>query len=167
MTVDRLIDDIIEREGGFVNHPADKAGATKYGITKQALTEWRGHHVTVSDVRGMDEGEARDIYRSMYVVGPGFDSLPEPLRTHVVDFGVNAGPMQAVRVLQRSLGTVTVDGVLGPKTRAAVAVADLPTLTRIFWQERVRFYAHLVAIKPTQLVFLDGWLNRCFGMWPE
>ena len=33
MTVDQMIDDILRREGGYVNHPADKGGPTKYGIT--------------------------------------------------------------------------------------------------------------------------------------
>ena len=32
--VDTLIDGLIEREGGYVNHPADKGGPTCFGITE-------------------------------------------------------------------------------------------------------------------------------------
>ena len=34
MNIDELIDALIEREGGYVNHPSDRGGATKYGITE-------------------------------------------------------------------------------------------------------------------------------------
>ena len=34
MDVDELIDELIEREGGYVNHPADRGGPTKFGITE-------------------------------------------------------------------------------------------------------------------------------------
>jgi lysozyme family protein len=166
MTVDDLITEILEREGGFVNHKDDRGGPTKYGITKGTLARWRGRHVTVDDVKALDIGEARDIYRSQYVSGPGFESLPEPLRSHVVDFGVNAGPHMATKTLQRVVG-VKDDGVLGPQTRAALASADIAEVTRRFWQERIRYYGHLVALRPANATFLDGWLNRCFAMWPQ
>jgi len=42
MDAANVIYDLIEREGGFSNHPADKGGPTKYGITQQTLSEWRG-----------------------------------------------------------------------------------------------------------------------------
>lgn len=34
MDVDKLIDALIEREGGFVSHPKDRGGPTRYGITE-------------------------------------------------------------------------------------------------------------------------------------
>lgn len=165
MTIDALIDGIIAREGGFVDHKHDSQGATKYGITKGTLARWRGRHVTVEDVRRMDVGEARDIYRALYIDQPGFGTLPEPLRLQVVDFGVNAGPTQAVKTLQRAV-MVPVDGILGPVTRRAIAAADVQAVARKFWQERVRFHAHLAALRPSQFTFLDGWLNRCFELQP-
>ena len=36
--IDAMITDVIRREGGYVNHPADKGGPTKYGITHKTLT---------------------------------------------------------------------------------------------------------------------------------
>jgi hypothetical protein len=34
LDVDRLVDALIEREGGFVDHPDDKGGPTCFGITE-------------------------------------------------------------------------------------------------------------------------------------
>jgi len=166
MTVDDLITDVIEREGGFIEHPADRAGATKYGITKATLARWRGRIVTTSDVRSLDVGEAMDIYRALYVSQPGFDTVPEPLRTQLVDFGVHSGPAQAIRALQRAIG-VTVDGILGPQTRDALNAQNAADVARVVWQERIRYLAHVIAVRPTTSVpFIDGWLNRCFVLQP-
>ncbi len=33
-TVEKLIEDLIDREGGFVDHPADRGGATCWGVTE-------------------------------------------------------------------------------------------------------------------------------------
>lgn len=165
MTAPDLIDEILTREGGYVDHPADRGDATKYGITRATLSRWRGHHVTASAVQALTVEEARDILTTWYVEQPGFTALPEPLRAQVVDFGVTAGQAQAVKTLQRLVGT-TPDGMLGPKTLAAVEAHDAFTLAKRYWQERIRFYAHLASLRPSQFVFLDGWLNRCFAMQP-
>jgi lysozyme family protein len=165
MTADALIADIIRREGGFVDDPDDAGGATKYGITKATLSRWRQRRVTTAEVAALTVEEATDIYRAQYIDQPGFASLPEPLRAQVVDFGVNAGPAQATRLLQRAVG-VREDGMLGPVTRAALAARDLDAVHLDVWRQRVRFYAHLVAQRPTQVKFLDGWLNRCWEMQP-
>jgi hypothetical protein len=34
MSVDTLIDEVISREGGYVDHPADRGGPTMFGITE-------------------------------------------------------------------------------------------------------------------------------------
>lgn len=166
MTTDELIEDVITREGGFVDHKADRGSATKFGITKGTLARWRDRHVTVADVRALDIDEARDIYRSEYVIGPGFSDIPDPLRVQLVDFGVHSGPAQAVRALQRVLG-VRDDGVLGPKTRAALAGRDVAVLARGVWQARVRYLMHVCVVKPTNAgPFVDGWCNRLFELQP-
>ena len=165
-TVDALIEDVITREGGFVDHAFDRGGPTKFGITKATLSRWRGRAMTTADVKALDAGEARDIYQALYVDQPVFATLPEPLRTQVVDFGVHSGPAQAVRALQRVLGERD-DGILGPVTRAALAGQDVTRVAREVWQARVRFLAHVIAVRPTTSTpFIDGWLNRCFELQP-
>ena len=34
MNIEQYLDELIKREGGYVNNPADRGGATKYGITE-------------------------------------------------------------------------------------------------------------------------------------
>ena len=164
-TADDLIADIIRREGGYVNDPVDRGGATNHGITRSTLAQWRGRPVTVAEVKALTAEEAAQIYQVQYLDQPGYGTLPEPLRAQVVDCGVNLGQAQATRLLQRVVG-VTEDGKLGPKTRAAIAAMDVRAVALGMWRQRVRFYEHLVAVRPSQQRFLDGWLNRCWELQP-
>ena len=61
MSIDALIDDILVREGGFVNHPADRGGPTHYGITQATLSRWRQQPVTVQDVQALTLEEAAQL----------------------------------------------------------------------------------------------------------
>lgn len=161
MTEDQIIDAIIQREGGFVHDPVDLGGATNWGITQQALAAWRKKPVTVEDVRRLTQEEARKIYREQYIARPGFQAICNPqLRALVVDCGVNHGPDDAVRFLQRSLGGLKVDGVLGPKTRTAIEAADPVRLYARVCGERMRHYGRLIQRDPNQHKFAAGWADR-------
>src|SRR6188474_3748764 len=114
-------DQIIAREGGFVNNPFDKGGATKYGITLKTLSWWLGRPATLQELRDMPVSTAQAIYEARYVAGPGFDKLPKGvLQSNLVDFGVMSGPHLAITYLQEIL-QVTADGVLGPVTLEALS----------------------------------------------
>lgn len=167
MTVDDLLDDLIRREGGFVNHPADRGGPTKYGITQRTLSQWLGRPATVEEVRTLDEETAREIYVRNYYSGPRIDTLPEIVRAQVLDIGVNSGPRTAIQMLQQVLNLAgfacDTDGVLGPQTRRACesAVSTMGGfLANALAERRVIFYEQLVARRPSQAVFLTGWKAR-------
>lgn len=159
MTVDEIIAEVVAREGGYVDHPADRGGPTKFGITQATLAEWRGHAVTADDVERLLVSEARNIYRRQYVELPGFEALPDPVRAYVVDAGVLSGPAQATRWLQAVLG-VAVDGVCGPVTRAAAEAANGERLVLRMARERCLGLAAIVSRNPSQSVFLVGWISR-------
>jgi len=128
--IDTILDEIIRREGGYVNHPSDRGGPTNFGITAQTLGAWRklGRPATAAEVQALTETEARAIYRHQYITGPGFEVITHPALLHLlIDAGVHSGPKRAVQWLQAALG-VTADGIIGPKTRAALAVADQAVL---------------------------------------
>jgi lysozyme family protein len=63
-TDDAILAAILRREGGFVNHPADRGGPTHYGITQATLQAWRGRAVSEEDVRALSVEEAKAIYRA-------------------------------------------------------------------------------------------------------
>jgi lysozyme family protein len=71
------------------------------------------------------------------------------------DFGVNAGPGRAIKVMQSAVG-VTPDGGFGPMTLAAVQAIDPVELIEKFSQAKEDFYRSL----GTFATFGKGWLNR-------
>lgn len=150
-----VIGDVIEREGGSkkTNDPADGGGRTQFGIAEKSNPEaWADGKVT--------EAEAREIYERKYVIGPGFHHVHDVnLRAQLIDFGVNSGPMVAVMKLQEILD-VKVDGQLGPKTLAAIDGIYCPDVNNSLVASRVKMIGKIVVKNPSQLKFLNGWLNR-------
>lgn len=150
-----LIDDIIHREGGSTatNLKNDKGGRTQYGISEKANpAAWADDKVTYT--------EARDIYAAKYIRGPGFDKISDPrVQAQMVDFGVNSGPPLAITKVQEILH-LPADGILGPKTLAAINAADPVTLNNKIALSRIKMIGRLVSKNPKQVEFLNGWLNR-------
>jgi lysozyme family protein len=123
-TVTEIAEEIIAREGGFVDDPDDPGGATNFGITigtmRRLGVDMDGDgDVDRRDVEILTRDRARDILIEHYFKRPGIARLPEPLHATVFDMQVNAGS-NAIRILQRLLRQmgedVAVDGVIGPHT---------------------------------------------------
>lgn len=168
-TVKKMIDDILRREGGFVDHPADRGGATKYGITQKTLSKYIGRDALRSEVEGLSEEVARDIYERNYYVGPRIDRLPEMIQPFVFDCAVNHGPRRAIKFVQSVCNQagctppLSVDGAMGPNTRkgAEWAVREMgDVFLKALLEERRNFYRLIVERRPSQQVFLAGWMNR-------
>lgn len=162
MTDDEIIAAVLAYEGGFTNDPDDHGGPTNFGITAADLGRWRklGRVATVEEVRSMTQADAEAIYKDWYIAAPGFGSIADgALKWIVVDSGVLHGTRTAARWLQQVLG-VTPDGVLGAQTTAALAAADPGKLGRGILALRIRRYAAIVGKEPSQLRFLEGWVNR-------
>ncbi len=161
MTIENYIHTIIEREGGYVDHPDDKGGATKYGITIHTLGRWRGKEVTANDVRNLDKQEAVSIYTQYYIVEPGLNNIEDDrLKMLMLDMAVHSGPVQAIRALQ-SLVRVKVDGVMGCITAQVVNHhPSIETLRKQYLATRIRFLVNLVKKNPSQVAFAAGWANR-------
>lgn len=162
--VDRMIEALIEREGGYVNDPADSGGATNYGITQQTLSAWRQKECTVDDVKALTPAEAAEIYRTHYYFAPGIDSLPAAIQAHVMDIGVNCGPRTGVKMLQQALNRlgagVKEDGIVGPMTRDACNAYDLARINNELVDVRIKFYEQLASRRPKDRKFLSGWKKR-------
>jgi lysozyme family protein len=166
--IDAMIDDVLRREGGFVDHPADRGGPTKYGITQRTLGHYLGRAVDRAEVEALGRPLAAEIYRRNYLLVPRLDTLPERIKAFLFDSAVNHGPRRAVRLLQQVCAAagftpIAIDGVLGPQTRARARDADAAMgiwLLAALVAERRSFYRQIVARDPSQAVFFKGWMNR-------
>lgn len=177
LSVEGMIDDVIRREGGFVDHPADRGGPTRFGITQGTLSRHLGRPATAAEVAALGPAVAREIYRQTYYEAPQIDRLPARIQPFVFDAAVNHGPPRAIRMVQQvsiaaGFGPLRADGVMGPRTRRAAEAADRAMadwLLAALVEERRNFYHELVERDPGQRVFLDGWLNRlaAFDVPPE
>jgi lysozyme family protein len=165
MTEDDLIDGVLEREQGFADHPNDRGGPTKFGITAQTLGLWRklGRQATRAEVLALGTEEARAIYRARYIHDPGFDAIAyPPLRAQVIDDGVLSGPHEAIQTLQEVLG-VPADGVFGPRTRAFLATKDQAVVHVRYLKARLERYAVIVRDNRSQGDFIHGWVLRALA----
>lgn len=100
MDIDDLIGEVIDREGGYSNHPSDRGGATRWGITEKVA---RANGYT-GDMRALPRETAMEIYRRLYWRKPGYDRVAKyvPLvAAELFDTGVNMGTQMATSFLQR------------------------------------------------------------------
>ena len=100
MDVETMIDEILVKEGGYVNHPADRGGPTNFGITQKTLSRYLEVAVTAEMVKALDVETARDIYELNYYRIPRIDKLPPPIQPFLFDSAVNHGPRRAIKFLQ-------------------------------------------------------------------
>lgn len=153
-----VIEEILRREGGFVDHPADRGGPTNFGITQAVLAEHRRRPVTVDDVRHLTRSEAVEIYSTRYIAPFSF-VVDRPLWHLLVDSGVNHGVTRAIQWLQAAVG-VRPDGKVGPVTRAALRRQAPSDVYRRILRRRVVFYGEIITKNPSQAAFAHGWARR-------
>ncbi|WP_299837786.1 holin-associated N-acetylmuramidase [uncultured Jannaschia sp.] len=178
LTVRDIAEDIVAREGGFVNDPDDPGGATNYGVTIHTMRSLgldidRDGDVDVADVRALPRGKAVDIFIDHYFHRVRVNALPEPLQASVFDMQVNSGN-NAVRILQRLLTQMgypcSVDGAIGPQTIAAArrAMAEAPDhLADAYGIARRNWYYALADRRPSSRKYArrrdggkGGWITR-------
>lgn len=177
-TVREIAEEIVSREGGFVNDPNDPGGATNFGVTIHTLRRLGldldgDRAIGVNDVRRLTRAQAIDIFVTHYFDRPGIGQLPEPLQPTVFDMFVNAGA-NAIRILQRLLNDmkfpVAVDGLLGPQTvKAARAAQDAAPahLADAYGIARRNYYFRLADRRPASRKYArtraggkGGWIRR-------
>lgn len=177
--VEKLLDDLIDREGGYSDHPADRGGPTNWGIT-QAVARAHGYS---GDMRHLSQDMARHIYREQYWRAPGFAAVGDiapSLAGELFDTGVNMGPAIAVGFLQRALNALNrngrdyadmaVDRKLGPVTLAALKAflrirgqAGEAVLLKAVEALQGERYIALAESRPANEAFLYGWIANRLG----
>ena len=177
---DALIAALIDREGGYVDHPDDRGGPTRYGIT---LAVARAHGYA-GPMATLPRDEAAAIYRRLYWLRPRFNAVAERsprIAAELFDTGVNMGPAVATTFLQRALSALnrsgadyidlTPDGRVGPRTLDALdaflhvrgkASGETVLLKALDALQGER-YLRLAEKRPANEAFLYGWLANRLG----
>lgn len=172
----RLIAAVIDREGDYVDHPADRGGPTRFGITEVVA---RRHGYT-GDMRSLPRSLAVEIYAGIYWDSLKLDAI-EPISTelaeYLFDYGVNSGPGRAAEELQITLNTLNdqqryyrdmkVDGAVGPITlgalrefRKARGDEGVDVLAATINACRIAFCRSLARQRQSQEAFAYGWFKR-------
>lgn len=172
--IEKIIDGIVAVEGGFVDHPVDRGGATCFGITEATARafDYRGgmHCLPLS--------LARHIYKTRYIVTPGFNrvvAVDAEIGLEVIDTGVNCGPAVAAIFLQRWLNgfnsegyysDLFIDGRIGPVSIEALKSflswrkeRGRQVLLRGLNSSQGARYLHIAEADSNQREFLFGWVS--------
>jgi lysozyme family protein len=175
--IDDIIDNLIEREGGYSNNKNDLGGETIYGITEK-VARANGYKGVMNQ---MPVSVARQIYFSEYVIKPGFDKvvmLSPAIAFELVDTGINMGVDVSARFFQRVLNAfndkgelyadIPIDGDIGRVTMNALSLylarrgaqAEKGMLAALNSLQGAR-YIHLCEAREANESFAFGWLiNR-------
>jgi lysozyme family protein len=166
-------------EGGYVNHPNDRGGATNYGVTQEVARQ-AGYSGDMRYFPKHCSGSATicadGIYVEKYIVKPGFMPVIEAdpaVGEELVNTGVNMGPGRPSKWFQQTMNELggvglTVDGRIGPKSVNAYralqknmgpVAACVATLNRLDLKQKLE-YDRIVRVNPSQKVFYKGWINR-------
>lgn len=158
---DLFINRLLRLEGGYVNHPNDGGGCSCKGITLPVYRGEYGAGLDCNDLRKITDEQASKIYKKYYWDVCMADKIADSNIAYLlVDFAVNSGCKRAIKAIQDIVG-VEVDGYMGKVTLGAInSYYDPKELFDMLMEYRVDFYNDLVEKKPSQGVFLNGWLNR-------
>lgn len=159
----RALDKLLVLEGGFVDHPADRGGPTKFGISQASYP--------MVAIARLTRDDATQIFHRDFWTKLKLDHiLDEQLASAVFDMGVNAGIGTAANLLQRAVNAtgraLSVDGHIGPSTIAVVNASRPEHLRAAFRRACRHYYEDIVTANPSQRVFFKGWMNR-IGEPPE
>ena len=171
---DRAVEVVLQHEGGLVDDPDDPGGITNHGISLRFLRRVRPG-ARPEDVRNLTRDEAIELYRRHFWHRYGYASLwDQRVATKVFDLSVNMGPRGAHVCLQRALRAadepVVEDGVLGPKTLAAVHRAQSDVLLAALRSEAAGWYRNLASpkrgyakVSRRRPKYITGWLKRAYS----
>jgi len=155
-------------EGFYGWNPADSGGETYGGISRVNNPTWLGwviidfekHKKNVdklpnnSKVVGID-GYVQDFYRDLWTKDRMDTVKNQDVANIVYDLRVNSGPGNVEKIVGPIVGAKKFTTIVD-----LLSTGDPLKLHDQIKAARVKFYNDIVAAKPSQSVFLKGWLNR-------
>ena len=148
-------------EGGWSNHPSDRGGRTKYGVTQGTLDAYNDRMGRAIALSRLTPDQAADVYWIMYWLEMRIDKLPSIVQGLMFDWSVHAG-FFAIRSMQRHVKTKA-DGAIGPVTLAALDkfIFDKGNgIVRALAIRRMKHLCRLVRRDRKQGDFIVGWFDR-------
>ena len=148
---------------GFANDPDDLGGATMCGVTLATFTEYcrrKGYpRPTIVRLKAIKYKEWLEILKTMFWDKWKADQINnESVALILVDWVWGSGKY-GITIPQKAIG-VTADGIVGPKTVAAVNAKDPKQLFDLIRKERLAYIERICRSRPTNLKYKRGWLNR-------
>ena len=158
---DDIIQVVLKHEGGYVDDPDDRGGATNWGVTQAVYENYVGYKCDKEEIKKMTQETAEEIYFEKYWKPSRAEKLPEEIRQTYFDMVVNFGKRGAAKVLQQTCNgkntyKIKVDGMVGTATISASKNVE-PDRLRAY---RVLKFASIVIKKPTQEKYWFGWFRR-------
>lgn len=151
------------RKSGFANDKDDAGGATMVGVTIGTYAQYRRLRglpsPSVNQLRAMTYGEWRDILKTMYWDRWRADRIVSQGIAEILVDWVWASGKYGITIPQRVLG-VTVDGVVGPKTLAAVNQQNPAQFFARIMAERKAYIDRICTSRPVNNKYKRGWLRR-------
>lgn len=174
-SVNQIIEDIIRREGGYVDDPDDSGGATNYGISLKyirgiGLDNNNDGIIDEKDIALVTKEQAAMLYKQDFYYKFGYETLHKDFRAIMLDMAVMSGGARASTILQETLNDMDCrpelkeDGMVGPRTNAAlnycINIYGVAGVMNALTIKRIEFYRAICDRRPSQLKFLAGWCNR-------
>lgn len=151
---------ILRWEGGYVNDPIDKGGATNKGITLATFRQFYGSDATIEQLQALTGEQWLHIFKTGYWDKFKADNIANQSIANIcVDWAWASGAGTAIRQVQTLLG-VAIDGIVGAKTISAINNANQRHLFAKIKSARLRFVENIVKRNSNQKKFLKGWKNR-------
>lgn len=161
MEIDKFITYIKSWEGGYVNDPRDSGGATNKGITLTTFRSVYGKDKTIEDLKNLTDEQWWTVFKKYYWDRYKVDDIKDEwIQYLLVDWLWGSGKW-AITKVQKYLG-LNPDGIVGPKTIAAINNKDPKELFQNLWKLRSD-YLYSIS-KGKNSVFLKGWLRRLNGI---
>ena len=155
-----LVPTILKYESGWSNNPNDRGGCTMSGITIATFRRYFGKNKTCDDLKKLTDSQWESVFIKGYWEKISADAIHnQSIANLLVDWYWTSG-VYGIKYPQQVLG-VTADGVVGPKTIAAIN--NYPNQKELFqklWDRRKSHFESIAKKNPSQKTFLKGWLNR-------
>jgi lysozyme family protein len=148
---------ILKWEGGYAGN-IDGMICTMKGVTLATFRKYFGKNKTCQDLRNITSSQWDSVFIQGYWNRWSADKIKSQSIANLLVDWVWASGVYGIKYPQQVLG-VTADGVVGPKTIAAIN--NYPNQKELFQKLWNRRKKHFEAVATgSKKKFLNGWMNR-------